>query len=129
MNQHKRVWIYCRVARPDTMALESQKQRLLDSAREQGFEVAGITTEMTAGLSLKRHGMDEVFSAAKKRRMDTLFVINLSRITRVASEFSDCVKTLSEQGIEVLTLDTGVVGLLEATFYAEIAKTTQSVIN
>lgn len=53
MNQHKSVWIYCRVARPDTMALESQKRRLLDSAREQGFEVAGITAEMTAGLSIK----------------------------------------------------------------------------
>ncbi len=50
MNQHKRVWIYCRAARPDTMALENQKQRLLDSAREQRFEVAGITTEMTAAL-------------------------------------------------------------------------------
>lgn len=125
MNQHKRVWIYCRVAHPDTMALESQKQRLLDSAREQGFEVAGITTEITADLSIKRHGMNEVFSAAKEQRMDTLFVINSSRITRVASEFLDCVKILSKQGIEVLTLDTGVVGLPEADFYAEIAKVTE----
>lgn len=58
--------------------------------------------------------------------MDTLFVINPSRITRIASEFLDCVKNLSEQGIEVLTLDTGVVGLLEADFYAEIAKVTES---
>lgn len=73
MNQHKKVWIYCRVARPNTMALGSQKQRLLDSAREQGFEVAGITTERTADLSIKRHGMNEVFSAAKEQRMDTLF--------------------------------------------------------
>lgn len=127
MNQHKSVWIYCRVAHPDTMALESQKRRLLDSAREQGFEVAGITTEMTAGLSIKRHGMNEVFSAAKEQRMDTLLVINSSRITRVASEFLDCVKNLSKQDIEILTLDTGVVALPEANFYAEIAKTTQSV--
>lgn len=125
MNQHKRVWIYCRVARPDTMALESQKQRLLDSAREQGFEVAGITTERTADLSIKRHGMNEVLSAAKEQRMDTLFVSNPSRITRVASEFLDCVKILSKQGIEVLTPDTGVVGLPEADFYAEIAKVTE----
>lgn len=127
MNQHKKVWIYCRVTHPDTMALESQKRRLLDSAREQGFEVAGITTEMTAGLSIKRHGMNEVFSAAKEQRMDTLLVINSSRITRVASEFLDCVKNLSKQDIEILTLDTGVVALPEANFYAEIAKTTQSV--
>ncbi|WP_320957597.1 recombinase family protein [Enterocloster asparagiformis] len=126
MNQHKRVWIYCRAARPDTMALESQKQRLLDSAREQGFEVAGITTEMTADLSIKRQGMSEVFSAAQERRMDTLFVINPSRITRAASEFLDCVQNLSEQGIEVLALDTGVVGLPEANFYAKVAKVAES---
>lgn len=65
MSQHKRVWIYCRIASPDTMALESQKQRLLDSARKQRFEVAGITTEMIADLSIKRHGMNEVLAAAK----------------------------------------------------------------
>lgn len=123
MNQHKKVWIYCRVARPDIMALESQKQRLLDSAKEQGFEIAGITTEVTADLSIIRHGMKEVFSAAQEQRMDTLFVINPSRITRTASEFLDCVQNLGEQGIEVLTLDSGVVGLPEANFYAEIAKT------
>ena len=122
MNQLKKVWIYCRTARPDTIALESQKQRLLYSAKEQGFEIAGITTEVTADLSIKRHGMNEVFLAAKERRMDTLFVINPSRITRIASEFLDCVQNLSEQGIEVLTLDSGVVGLPEADFYAEIAK-------
>lgn len=105
------------------MALESQKQRLLDSAKEQGFEIAGITTEVTADLSIKRHGMKEVFSAAQEQRMDTLFVINPSRITRTASEFLDCVQNLGEQGVDVLTLDTGVVGLPEANFYAEIAKT------
>lgn len=126
MNQHKKVWIYCRIARPDTMALESQKQRLLYSAKEQGFEIAGITTEVTADLSIKRHGMKEVFSAAQEQRMDTLFVINPSRITRIASEFLDCVQNLSEQGIEVLTLDSGVVGLPEADFYAEVAKTAEN---
>lgn len=114
---------------PDIMALESQKQKLLDSARKQRFEAAGITTEMTADLSIKRHGMNEVLSAAKEQRMDTLFVSNPSRITRVASEFLDCVKILSKQGIEVMTLDTGVVGLLEADFYAEIAKVTESTTN
>lgn len=34
---------------------------------------------------------------------------------------------MSKQDIEILTLDTGVVALPEANFYAEIAKTTQSV--
>ena len=114
MNQHKRVWIYCRVANPDTMALEKQKQLLVDYSEQQGFEIVGITAETA-------HGMADVFSAASKKWIDILLVVNPDRITRKTSEFLDCAKKLNGYGVEILTPTSGVVGLPEADFYARIA--------
>ena len=102
MNQHKRVWIYCRVANTDTIELENQKRLLVDYSEQKGFEVVGITAEIAHGASIKRRGMADVFSAASKRRIDILLVVN-------------------GYGVEILTPTSGVVGLPEADFYARIA--------
>ena len=121
MNQHKRVWIYCRVANTDTIELENQKRLLVDYSEQKGFEVVGITAEIAHGASIKRRGMADVFSAASKRRIDILLVVNPARITRKIIEFLYCVKKLNGYGVEILTPTSGVVGLPEADFYARIA--------
>lgn len=121
MNQHKKVWIYCRVANPDTIALEKQKRLLMDYSEQQSFEVVGITAETAHGSSIKRRGMADVFSAASKQRIDILLVVNPDRITRKTSEFLGCAKKLNGYGVEILTPTSGVVGLPEADFYARIA--------
>lgn len=109
MNQHKRVWIYCRVAHPGGDALHYQKQRLLRYAEEHGFEVVGMTAEVGAGHPIKRPGLDEVFSAAENGRMDTLFVDNTGRIARGTDDFEDCFLHLNKLGVELLTLSSGVI--------------------
>ena len=54
MNQHKRVWIYCRVANTDTIELENQKRLLVDYSEQKGFEVVGITAEIAHGRCVFR---------------------------------------------------------------------------
>lgn len=120
MNQHKRVWIYCRVAYPDTMELEKQKRLLMEFCERQDFEVVGITAETASGSSIKRRGMTDLFSAASKQQMDTLVVLNPERIARNVCEFFDCVENLNGYGVEVLTPASGVVRLPRADFYAGI---------
>lgn len=120
MNQHKRVWIYCRTAYPDTIALEKQKRLLMEFCERQDYEVAGITTETASGSSIKRCGMADIFSAASEQQMDTLAVFNPDRITRKVSELFDCVEKLNGYGVEVLTPASGVVRLPGADFYARI---------
>ena len=48
--EHKRTWIYCRVAYPDARALASQQAALEAFAEKQGFEIAGTTAEQASGL-------------------------------------------------------------------------------
>lgn len=47
--EHKRAWIYCRVAYPDTHALAVQQTTLEDYAEQQGFELVGTTAGTAAG--------------------------------------------------------------------------------
>lgn len=58
--EHKRTWIYCRVAYPDARALASQQAALEAFAEKQGFEIAGTTAEQASGLDFSRRGLTEV---------------------------------------------------------------------
>lgn len=52
--EHKRTWIYCRVAYPDAHALASQQAALEAFAEKQGFEIAGTTAEQAgSGNSIR----------------------------------------------------------------------------
>lgn len=73
------------------------------------MEIVGITAENTSGFTIKRDGMEEVFSAANKNRMDAVFTGKPDRIARNEPNFSDCIERLDKQGIELLTLNAGVV--------------------
>ena len=58
--EHKRTWIYCRVAHPDARELASQQAALEAFAEQQGFEFAGTTAEQASGLDFSRRGLTEV---------------------------------------------------------------------
>lgn len=120
MDSNKRVWIYCRVAHPDTEGLEFQKQRLINAAQEWGYEIVGITAENGSGCTIKRHGIEEVFSAADARCMDAVFTVNSDRIARNISGLLDCASRLDKQGIELLTVNAGAVKMPSAYLYARL---------
>ena len=54
--EHKRTWIYCRVAYPDAHALAVQQTSLEAFAGKQGFEIVGTTAEQASGLDFSRRG-------------------------------------------------------------------------
>ena len=54
--EHKRTWIYCRVAYPDAHALAAQQANLEAYAEKQGFEIVGTTVEQASGMDFSRRG-------------------------------------------------------------------------
>lgn len=55
--EHKRAWIYCRVAYPDAHALAAQQANLEAYAKKQGFEIVGTTVEQASGMDFSRRGL------------------------------------------------------------------------
>lgn len=103
--EHKRAWIYCRVAYPDAFALAAQQASLEAYAEKQGFKIAGITVEQASGLDFSRRGLAEVSSAVAAGEIDFLLVANLSRLGRDVTDVDAYLRWLEDQFVEVVCAD------------------------
>lgn len=103
--EHKRAWIYCRVAYPDAFALAQQQASLEAYAEKQGFEIAGITVEQASGLDCSRRGLAEVSGAVAAGEADLLLVANLSRLGRNMTGVDAYLRWLEDQFVEVVCAD------------------------
>ena len=69
-----RVFIYCRVARDDTFALEHQRFLLQLYAKRAGYTIIGAADEYGSGLTLDRPGMGKVTQAVLAGEVDVVLV-------------------------------------------------------
>jgi DNA invertase Pin-like site-specific DNA recombinase len=103
--EHKRTWIYCRVAYPDAHALAAQQANLEAYAEKQGFEIVGTTVEQASGMDFSRRGLAEVSNAVAAGKADLLLVANLSRLGRDAGKTDAYLRWLEDQFVEVVCAD------------------------
>lgn len=103
--EHRRAWIYCRVAYPDAFALAAQQASLEAYAEKQGFEIVGITAEQASGLDFSRRGLAEVSGAVAAGEADLLLVANLSRLGRDVTGVDAYLRWLEDQFVEVVCAD------------------------
>lgn len=103
--EHKRAWIYCRVASPDAYALAVQQSTLEAYAEQEGFEIVGITAEQASGLDFSRRGLFEVSNAVIAGRVDILLIANLSRLWRDIVKGDAYLRWLEDQFVEVVCAD------------------------
>lgn len=103
--EHKRAWIYCRVAYPDAHALAAQQANLETYAEKQGFEIVGTTVEQASGMDFSRRGLAEVSNAVAAGKADLLLVANLSRLGRDAGKTDAYLRWLEDQFVEVVCAD------------------------
>ena len=103
--EHKRTWIYCRVAYPDAHALAAQQANLEAYAEKQGFEIVGTTVEQASGMDFSRRGLAEVSNAVAAGKTDLLLVANLSRLGRDAGKTDAYLRWLEDQFVEVVCAD------------------------
>ena len=66
--KQKRAWIHCRIAHngPDSAeALETQRHRLESYAKEQGFEIVDVSSDIGSSLTMDRLGLLDFHTAAE----------------------------------------------------------------
>ena len=103
--EHKRVWIYCRVAYPDAWALSVQQKSLEAYAKEQEFEIVGITAEQASGLDFSRRGLAEVSEAVASGEIDSLLVKDLCRLGRDREKTDQYLTWLKACQVELICAD------------------------
>ena len=112
--EQKKAWIYCRVAHnePDSAeVLERQRHRLESYAKEHGFEIVGVSSDIGSGLTMDRPGLLDFHAAAESGTTDVLLVLKLSRLGRDVDKVTKYWNLLRDLGVSVHTADCGEVDL------------------
>lgn len=100
------VALYCRVGSKEEFenSLESQQERLKNSARKAGLKIVGCFSDVGTGLSMERPGWKAVLEAAKLKQMQVLLVSSSDRISRDHLHCQTELRKLRELGIHSYSL-------------------------
>ena len=112
--EQKKAWIYCRVAHngPDSAEiLERQRHRLESYAKEHGFEIVGVSSDIGSGLTMDRSGLLNFHAAAGDGDTDILLIHSLTRLGRDVDKVTKYWHLLRDLGVSVHTADCGEVDL------------------
>lgn len=77
-----KVYLYCRVARDDSLCLEARATTLRRYAKQAGYTIIGAACEHGNGLTLERPALQKVTRAVLAGKVDVVLVHSLTRIGR-----------------------------------------------
>lgn len=119
MAENQKTWLYLRAGTEQDM--ESQKARLMDFAKEEGYEV----TDVAADYPPSRSSLNLARLAAASRDYEILLVSSWRRLGEGLSEMIDTMTFLKDQGVTVRSADEREMSLDEALAIAHIAAISQ----
>jgi len=108
--EHKRAWLYCRIANetPESdWCIKAQLSSLKRFTTDYGYKIAGVTCEYGTGTTLNRPGLQRVIQAVHARKMDVLIIKSLSRLARGYQETAQYIDFLNQQGISLISFSDG----------------------
>jgi len=117
MANKKRAAIYCRVAQKNDFAMESQEQKLLRFAEQEGFEVAAVFKDNGAvGHGFDREGYKLLREVIKCGEVDTVLVNNLDRISRDYAQLASQLEWFKKRNIAVISANPPESGIVLSSF-------------
>ena len=122
--EQKKAWIYCRVAHngPDSAeALAAQRNRLETYAKEHGFEIVGVSSDIASGLTFEnRPGLLEFHAEAVDGDVDILLLCDLARLGRDLDRNLQYWYLLRDLDVSIHTANSGEVDLSVAAMLRKI---------
>ena len=100
-----RTWLYCRVDSLDATVMELQQNALRDYAKQQGWDIVGLTAEQRSGLSLTRPGITEISHAVEQGLVDVLLIMNISRLGRGVLEAMNYIRWLKDHDVRLICMN------------------------
>lgn len=100
-----RAWLYCRVDLLDATAMELRQNALRDYAKQQGWDIVGLTAEQSNGLSFTRPGITEISHAVEQGLVDVLLIMNISRLGRGVLETTNYIRWLKGNDVRLVSMN------------------------
>ena len=108
----KRVWLYSRINHdgPESGNSLAAQQLLLESyARDHGLLVVGTSADVCGGLTFDRPGLRRFREAAEEGTVDTILIVDLSRLGHDMASVADCWLMLHGLGVSIQTVQDGAI--------------------
>jgi DNA invertase Pin-like site-specific DNA recombinase len=97
-----KVALYCRVSTTDQYP-ENQVRVLTELAQKNDAEiVATFIDKGISGVKKDRDALNQMMSAARSRKFNTLYVLSIDRLSRSVKNLIETVETLNELGITIV---------------------------
>lgn len=97
-----KVALYCRVSTNDQYP-ENQVRILSDLAVKNGAEVVSTFIDKgISGVKKDRDALNQMLSAARSRKFNTLYVLSIDRLSRSVKNLIETVETLNDLGITIV---------------------------
>ena len=99
-----RAFLYCRVAHDYGSCLKGQVTVLRDFADQEGYTIAGVSSEQGSGMAIDRPGLQEVTQAVLSGKVDVVLVAGMSRISRAWSVTKEYIDFLTANNVQLMCL-------------------------
>ena len=97
-----KVALYCRVSTTDQHP-ENQVRTLTDLAEKHGEEiVATFIDKGISGVKKDRDALNQMLSAARSRKFNTLYVLSIDRLSRSVKNLIETVEMLNDLGVTIV---------------------------
>jgi DNA invertase Pin-like site-specific DNA recombinase len=109
------------------LGLDAQRRAIADEAERRGWTVRWIVDDGFTARNLRRPGVQEAFTALRRREGSALVVAKLDRLSRSLPDFGSTLDLAKRQGWALVALDLGVDmttpnGRLVASIIAAVAE-------
>lgn len=105
--ERKKAAIYIRVStayQEEGNSLEKQKERCLQEARERGYEVSQVYTDVESGSKNDRIGFLQMMNDMEKHKFHALIVTEFSRISRKVKTLLDFLERLENHRVILISI-------------------------
>lgn len=104
MNKTK-TWIHCRVSNyTDRHLLDYQKEVLLKFAKENNFEIVGITKEISKGTNPSSYELNAIKTHIRRKELDIILVYDKTRLFIHQDLFMDFQMLCEHRNITIIDL-------------------------
>ncbi|MGL5624594.1 recombinase family protein [Cetobacterium sp.] len=106
-SKNKTSAIYIRVSttyQEEGNSLEKQKERCLQEAKEKGYEVSEIYTDVESGSKDDRSGFLQMLSDMKQSKFQVLIVTEFSRISRKTRTLLEFLEQFQNNGVDLISI-------------------------
>ncbi len=101
-------FVYCRLSRDEDgekESLKNQEDIVVDYLNENGHEIVDIAKDDNySGMNFNRPGIERMMELVNEKKIDTVFVKDVSRLGRHLGRTTICIEELKEKGIRVISV-------------------------